>query len=287
MTSHTITLPLAVLFAVVPALVYRIGRVPVQWRAHLQWGAFAAVLLFLALTWVTTEYGETGALVVGLAANLFIASASALAVRRFTKLERLAEPFSPEKIEAQLHAWWTVRSGKQPNGAAAWTIRFVEAAITKGRPEHALRWLDTVPADDLPPHLRGVAQLYRCAAHLRAGDTVAARSAFERVAPSEHLPLEQHRVALGALLDVLDGDPSAEDRARAALMGELDPRARLAWQLVEIHGAMLRDAHDEARTRLQTVRHEHGREIVASVAAHRGPASALAANVLAAEGPYR
>lgn len=285
---HAVTVPLSIAFAVVPAVVHRAMRLPISRGAYAWWGVIGGVSLFLALTWASVTFGESVAIGLGVIANIACAVRVAAGGNRHRQLERLAVSLDLTRIDALVRQWWRAQDGKQPDEAVAWTFRFCEAAITGGRAEDALRWLDAIPPLDLPPSYRGLDAYYRCVAHLRCGNAAAARRAISDSAPTTYEPIQRARASIEALLDAIESDPEALSRARKGLVEEDEPRTRRVWRMAEAHAlASNVETLDAARVALQSLRHDEGDLVLAGIAAHKGPASALAAKVLAADSPYR
>lgn len=285
---HAVTIPLSIVFAIVPATVHRAMKLPVPVRNHVYWGAIGGVSLFLALTWASGTLGDDAAIGLGVLANVACIARVAAGGNRYRQLERIASAIDVPTIDAQVLQWWRAQDGKQPDEAVAWTFRFCEAAITGGRAEDALRWLDAIPPLDLPPSYRGLDAYYRCVAHLRCGDAQAARRAIADSVPSSHEPIRRARASIEALLDAIENDPDALARSRKGLAGDDEPRTRRVWRMAEAHAlAANTDTLDGAREALQSLRHTDGDVALVSVAAQKGPASALAAKLLAADSPYR
>lgn len=287
---------LAIAFAAVPAVVYRARRVPTPRGSLLRWGLVASGAMFFGLHYVGREHGVAAQLAVfGVATGALVAS-TVLRTRTYFRRDRLASalgtPEAPKalgEIDALVAFWWR-RAGKRAAEAVPWTLKFAERAIVTGHPERALAWLGAIPPLELPAHLRAVAAQYKTSAHLRLGDLDAARAALASAPrPGPTPDFEDGLSALGALLDVLGGDATAGARAEAALGRSPAPTgaAQLTWQIVRAHAVAAEHAEDEARAVLKEVRAEHGDEPLGRVVAHRGPASPIAASLLAAEGPYR
>jgi hypothetical protein len=105
---------------------------------------------------------------------------------------------------------------------------------------------------------------------------------------AEPASYERALQALETLLEALEGD------AREALMraekglAVRDPDAvRISWQMAEVHALAATGAQANAQDRLRSMRVEHGPLVLGRVAAHRGPASALATALMASDVPYR
>lgn len=285
---HAVTIPLSIAFAMVPAVVARAMKLPVSVRGHVYWGGIGGVSLFLALTWASGALGDNAAIGLGVVANVACALKVAAAGNRHRQLERWAAALDVPTIDAQVAQWWRARDGKHPDEAVAWTFRFCEAAIAGGRAEDALRWLDAIPPLDLPPSYRGFEAYYRCVAHLRCGDAAAARRAIADSVPSSYEPIRRAWASIEALLDAIENDPDALARARKGLVQDNEPRTLRVWRMAEAHAlASNVETLDDARAALQSIRHDEGELVLASIAAQKGPASALAAKLLAADSPYR
>lgn len=285
---HAVTVPLSLAFALVPTLVHRAMRLPLTVRSHVYWAAIGGVSLFLALTWASGSLGDNAAIGLGIVANVACAVRVAATGNRHRHLERLADALDIPTIDAQVSQWWRAQNGEQPDEAVAWTFRFCEAAITGGRAEDALRWLDAIPPLDLPQNYRGLDAYYRCVAHLRCGDAAAARRAIADSFPSAYEPIQRARESIEALLDAIENDPAALARSRKGLGEEHEPRTRRVWRMAEAHALAANvETLDDAREALQSLRHDDGDVALASVAAQKGPASALAAKLLGRDSPYR
>jgi hypothetical protein len=91
------------------------------------------------------------------------------------------------------------------------------------------------------------------------------------------------------LLDALEGDPAAAiARADGALaVAPLAPPVKGTWMAARAHALEASGAHREARALLEAIRAEHGDLPLKRIAGHRGPASAAAEALLAAQVPYR
>lgn len=285
---------LAIVFAAVPAVVYRVRRVPTPRGSLVRWALVASGAMFFCLVYVGREHGTAGQLATFGVATAALVVSTVFRIRRYSRHDRLASalgtpdaPKAIEQIDALVAFWWR-RAGKRDAEAVPWTLKFVERAIVGGHPERALAWLGAVPSLELPAGLRAVAAQYKASAHLRLGDVDAARTALASAPrPGPTPDFEEGLCALGALLDILGGDATAGARADAALAKSPSAAPRLTWSIVRAHAAAASHAEDEARSLLKEIRAEHGDEPLARIVAHKGPASPLAASVLAAEGPYR
>jgi hypothetical protein len=94
--------------------------------------------------------------------------------------------------------------------------------------------------------------------------------------------------ALECLLEAIDGDAvAALARADTALAAGPGASVDTVWLAARAHALVASGAQPEARALLFAIRAEHGDPTLVRIVAHRGPASAAAATVLAAQAPYR
>ncbi len=283
-----------VIFALLPRAIYRVVGV----TTNLQWGyarvLFSSVVFAVALSACDQLFGAVGALPLGVAGLVGMAIAATFRARRFRGFERLAEALLvPEQAEAaflgienELRALW---SGKQrPRVAGVLSLFFVDRGIRAGHARRALAWLEMIPAAKLGVDLHEVYMQYRASAHVRLGERAEARRALQAVPRPARTPgFEEGLQALEGLVDALDGAPTAEARATAALAQKLAPTVRTVWRATWAHTLAARHADDELASLFREIRQADGREAIQRIVDHKGPASARAASFLAAEGPYR
>jgi hypothetical protein len=257
-------------------------------------GMFVSVLSLFAAG-VCEPYGALGAVIGGLAASAFFSYRLNQALRRWKRVTALIKdvtgPDSAKRLaglsalEAEIQ--WMLALGKYEQ-RALWVLGAASLAVAAGQYDRALAWTHQIDPSRLS---RTVAAKH---AELEAGlrilvrDREGARRALARAprpAPGEW---EESLLAIGALLEALDGDVrSADERASSALAK--GPRAGIkrVWQTVRAHALVKLDSADAATALLHDIRAEHGVDALRRVIAHAGPASPLAERVLAEQGPYR
>ena len=276
-----------------------------QWRVLLQgrwtwvWWAYVTIVSVAGVVILGRAFGLPAAVGFG----LFLDGALAWAFhRRFgtaRKLQALCAALAEgpagaplQALEAEL-ARFRERSEMRTNGYQAWAQWTLQAALhahNAGYTADASRWVEGID-------LRRVGRAVRCmhaqnAASFRLGlgDRSGARAVLAGAPrPAEPASIEEAIQAVEGLLDALDGDPAAAlARAdRALTVTSLAAVAKITWMAARAHALEASGAHGEVRALLEALRAEHGDLPLRRIAGHRGPASAAAETLLAAQVPYR
>jgi hypothetical protein len=172
---------------------------------------------------------------------------------------------------------------------ARWTLHAAAHASHAGRPAEGLRWAEAIDPAQVGPTVRAMRAQHVAAFAIGVGDRPRARAVLAGVRrPVSDTTVEGSLAAIEALLDALDGDTeAARAKAERALIRKWHPSVRLIWNAALAHARVAAGAPGEARALLIALRAEHGDFALRRVAGHQGPASALAAALLAGEAPYR
>jgi hypothetical protein len=172
---------------------------------------------------------------------------------------------------------------------ARWSLRAAAQASLAGHSADAVRWTDAIDPRRLDRSLRCVYAHRAASLRIGLGDRSGARVVLASAPrPADPAPVEQALAALDGLLDALDGDfVAALARAAEALGAPLDAAARATWLAARAHALEATGAQREAREVLCALQAQQGDMVIKGIVGHRGPASATAAVLLAAQGPYR
>lgn len=298
-------LALTVLAAVVSAIfvlapLYNGPRSVFSWNAvpYATWAVASGTLVFAVVVLAGRSFGFVPALTFGVLADAAMLAKIGRGVRRARRLGALCAALtgptaSSALVELDRELVRLRDAGRHSIGRtrhwARWTLHVAAHASRGGYTGHALRWAESIDEATLDRGLQIVHAQHLAAFRLSSDDRDGARRAIARVRrPAEPASFERALQALETLLEALEGD------AREALMraekglAVRDPDAvRISWQMAEVHALAATGAQANAQDRLRSMRVEHGPLVLGRVAAHRGPASALATALMASDVPYR
>jgi hypothetical protein len=262
--------------------------------ARSTFGVFLFVLMAAAL-------GPLGALVVGVASNVFLGgrmlqqSRRALRVQRL--LTRLRQPNDdPSGVLAALeHEVEGIRGGRGGEkgtyeARARWVLAIAAAVAEAGHHARAVAWLGGLEPEVLGRYLAAMHAQYEAAFRLALGDREGARRAIARAPRPAMPPWEGAFQAFEGVLEALEGDAATSVERSTRALAETSPSAgaaRVTWQMARAHALVRIGDVTEARETLESVRQEAGDRPLERVVAHDGPASRLAEAVLGERGAYR